>query len=487
MRPMRILGVIVLFVGIGLLASGGAWSYVQAQVAVGEIEILSAPSSVNQGETFTVTFRARLTYVDDYTKGTYRVNPYPYGSPSIAWSGGTSIYVNSESWKSGSMTVKAPTDRTGSMSISVGGIKNYYTLAGVNSKSITVGADPTPKPTVMVLANPSSYGSVSGGGQYSPGAPVTVRATANSGYEFYNWSGHLSGSENPKTFTMPTTRVAITANFRVPQVLQTYPIYKQVNPTGAGSVSFSPSGGVYEEGTEVTITASPAGQSSYEFDRWTGDASGTSATITITVDYDKLVIANFVEEAPPEPISVYLTTVVINGEGTIEVTPDKLDYAHNETVTLRAVPNVAGPYGTWQFEEWGEDLSGSENPKTITMNSDMSVTASFVLVTPEQVTLTVIAFPDGSGSVVITEGKVVVDVDETLNLQASPNEGWEFDYWSGDVEGQDPHLPVYMNVDKTAIANFKEKPSAADHLPLITMIGGISMIAVGGVLIKKGD
>jgi len=47
----------------------------------------------------------------------------------------------------------------------------------------------------------------------------------------------------------------------------------------------------YDEGTQVTITATPA--SGWEFDHWGGDASGSSPTFVITIDSNKTVNAYF--------------------------------------------------------------------------------------------------------------------------------------------------------------------------------------------------
>jgi len=77
-----------------------------------------------------------------------------------------------------------------------------------------------------------------------------------------------------------------------------------VNPPGAGTVSLSPPGGTYDSGTSVTLTASAA--SGYSFNNWSGDASGTSATVSITMDSNKSVTANFSSEGEGEvpPLTV---------------------------------------------------------------------------------------------------------------------------------------------------------------------------------------
>lgn len=80
-----------------------------------------------------------------------------------------------------------------------------------------------------------------------------------------------------------------------PPVQSTYTLSTSVSPQGAGTVS--PSGGQYDSGATVTLTASPA--SGYNFDHWSGGASGTTSTITITMNSDKSLTANF--EPPPCP------------------------------------------------------------------------------------------------------------------------------------------------------------------------------------------
>ncbi|REE00134.1 polysaccharide lyase family 7 protein [Marinoscillum furvescens] len=61
---------------------------------------------------------------------------------------------------------------------------------------------------------------------------------------------------------------------------------------GNGTISLNPGGGTYSPGTTVSLTANPA--SGYQFDHWSGDASGTSATTSVVMDANKSVTAHFV-------------------------------------------------------------------------------------------------------------------------------------------------------------------------------------------------
>ena len=73
---------------------------------------------------------------------------------------------------------------------------------------------------------------------------------------------------------------------------ETTPQYSLNISAENGSVSTNPSGSVFEEGTTVTLTATA--DQGYLFNGWSGDASGSDASVEITMDADKTVIANFI-------------------------------------------------------------------------------------------------------------------------------------------------------------------------------------------------
>jgi len=83
-----------------------------------------------------------------------------------------------------------------------------------------------------------------------------------------------------------------------PPPVPSYHLSTSVSPSGSGSVI--PSSGSYEAGSTVTVTAQPS--SGYVFDQWGGDASGTSPTVTITMDSDKSITAHFTY-SPPGTVS----------------------------------------------------------------------------------------------------------------------------------------------------------------------------------------
>jgi len=145
--------------------------------------------------------------------------------------------------------------------------------------------DPNTPPTQIVkqyalTASAGEGGSVTGGGTFSSGTQVSLTATPNSGYSFSGWSN--GSSDNPLTITL-NSNTTITANFQV--IVNSYTL--TVTAGEGGSVSTE--GGEYEEGTEVTITATP--EEGYEFIGWSDGSTKESLTINITEDIS--IVANF--------------------------------------------------------------------------------------------------------------------------------------------------------------------------------------------------
>ena len=149
-----------------------------------------------------------------------------------------------------------------------------------------------------------------------------------------------------------------------------YTLTTSVNPVDSGFVS--PNGGTVDERQQISVTATPAAE--YVFDKWTGAASGTSTTVSVIMDSDKSVTANFVKKK-------YTLTVEIEGEGTVAEKIIKAgtatDYNSGTVVELTATPEAR-----WEFKEWIGDLTGTDNPKQITIDKAKAVKAVFEAIPP---------------------------------------------------------------------------------------------------------
>ena len=143
-----------------------------------------------------------------------------------------------------------------------------------------------------------------------------------------------------------------------------------VSPSEAGLVF--PPGGTYRRGVQVPLTASPA--AGYVFDHWNGSASGTTPTITITMDSDKSLTANFK--------AIYTLTTSVSPPEAGSVSPSGGKYKSGALVTLNATP-ASG----YTFDHWSGNVTDTLCSVTITMTCNMSITAHFSRVPPKLVIL----------------------------------------------------------------------------------------------------
>jgi uncharacterized repeat protein (TIGR02543 family) len=139
-----------------------------------------------------------------------------------------------------------------------------------------------------------------------------------------------------------------------------------VNVTGSGSVIKNPDQAVYAVGDTVELTAVPA--TGWTFDGWSGDATGLENPITVTVNSDMVVDADFALG----PAIEYTLDVTLTGSGQVVLNPPGGVYSEGTTVELTAVGDPG-----WQFSGWNGDLTGSTNPAGIIMTKDYFVGATF--------------------------------------------------------------------------------------------------------------
>ena len=126
------------------------------------------------------------------------------------------------------------------------------------------------------------------GGIYKSGTVVTLTAIADSGSTFTGWSGDVGGAENPLQLVMDGDKI-VTANFVGPAEYR-LAIWK----VGSGRVILDPPGGLYTEGTVVTLLAVP--DSGWAFKNWGGALNSTNNPEKLVMDGDKSVIVTFMQQ-----------------------------------------------------------------------------------------------------------------------------------------------------------------------------------------------
>ena len=156
------------------------------------------------------------------------------------------------------------------------------------------------------------------------------------------------------------------------------------------------------------------------------------------------------------------------GSGSVALNPLGGIYSTGAQVISTATPEPG-----FQFAGWSGDLSGSDNPVTMIMNGNKSVTATFTLLPPPQYQLTVNNI--GTGSVTLNPPGGVYNENTVVRLTAMPSPGFEFASWSSDLSSTAKSDSITMNADKTVTATFRPLPVAVIHQE--TRIGGASNAA----------
>ena len=191
-------------------------------------------------------------------------------------------------------------------------------------------------------------------GPYYYNDPVTITATAETGYSFDAWTGDCAGQGNPCTLTMDAAK-SVSATFTQIEYALT------ITQATGGTITADPAGPYYYN-DPVTLTATP--DLGYSFDGWTGDCAGQGNPCTLTMDAAKSVSATYT-------LDDYALTIIQATGGTITADPEG-PYHLNDVVILTATPNSG-----YIFTGWTGDCAGQGNTCTLTMDGPKSVSAVF--------------------------------------------------------------------------------------------------------------
>ena len=286
-------------------------------------------------------------------------------------------------------------------------------------------------------------------GQFPHQTSVTLEAVPAAEYAFAGWSGDLTGSANPTAIILDADK-DITAGFALVQYTLS------LTNSGSGSVTVDgvaqalPWSGQFDSGTQVVLVDVPA--ASWEFDGWTGDVTWPNSPLTVTMSGNKNITATFT--AMPTLSLTKTGAGSVRVDGTLRSLPWSGQFATGSSVQLQAVPDAG-----WEFDSWSGDISTSANPFTVTVDGDKNITANFTEIPTLSLTRT------GSGSVRVDgtlhslPWSAQFATGSSVQLQAVPDAGWEFDSWSGDVSSTNATITVTINADTDITAVFAELPT----------------------------
>ena len=341
-------------------------------------------NQVSANVNYTFTVNGNRTLVANFTAGSYIISATvdPENSGTITGAGGyeygqsctlkatANIGYTFEKWTENGTQVSTNATYT----FSVSGSRSLVAHFKVNSYTITVSA------------NPPAGGVATGGGTFEYGQSCTLSATANSGYNFSNWTegGNVVSSNSSYTFTVTGNRT-LKANF-TQQAPQNYTISVSANPSDGGTVT---GGGTYQQGQSCTVRATA--NNGYTFSKWTenGNQVSTSANYTFTVTGNRTLVAHFT--ANPQNYTITVSADPTNG-GSVS---GGGSYQQGQNCTVTAAANSGYTFSNW-----------TENGNVVSSNTSYSfiVTGNRTLVAhftanPQSYTITVTANPTNGGTV----------------------------------------------------------------------------------------
>ena len=258
-------------------------------ITISATDAIAAES--NDNGLFAVSLGAGLTSSTDtvinLTVGGTATNGTDYAAigtsvtiPAGSNSATIDVTVTNDTVVEGDETVMVMLDSvsSGNSGITIGGAKSATVTIADNDATLTVNVV---SPLVTSSVSPSGMTS------YDKGTVLALTASPGTGELFSGWSGDLTGSDNPATIVIDSNKT-VTATFIRKTVTLTTQV---VSLDGGGNVSPDAGSHSYLWGDDVTVSATPDGNS--VFAGWSGSLIGTANPATITMNGDQTVTANF--------------------------------------------------------------------------------------------------------------------------------------------------------------------------------------------------
>jgi hypothetical protein len=322
-------------------------------------------------------------------------------------------------------------------------------------------------PQISVSANPSTNGTVSGGGNFAQGSTTTVTATASPTFAFANWTenGTVVSTSSNYTFKVNGNR-ALVANF-IPIPVGNSSVNLSSSPAAGGNTGGA---GAYPTGSIVTVTASA--NPGYTFNNWTENnvVVSTSSNYQFTLTGNRTLVANF-KLVPSSQFALVLSSNPPSGG----MTDGEGSYNSGTSVTAKAIANTGYTFTNWT--ENGVVVSTSAN-YTFALTGNRNLVANFAVMT---FTLNVTAV---NGSVTKTPNQTTYNYGTNVVLTAVPNALYQFSNWSGDASGSVSPLTVIMTSNKNITANFKLIPvgnGTGPILPTLGLAGNFAALTKSGI------
>lgn len=301
-----------------------------------------------------------------------------------------------------------------------------------------------------------------------------------------------------------------------------------VTTSGSGTVAKNPNQANYAAGSNVVLTATPG--SGQQFTGWSGDATGTTNPLTVTMNADKSITANFAPTSSGLITNITATTGHTYTLGTLAtgttVYSDRTYQATSIPAFLNNAPFIktanddkgskatsvlsfnlsqaatvyvaydprATAIPAW-LSDWQKLASqiGINDPNVagltiysksfpagkITLGGNLASPAAgalnnyFVIASTQTSQYSLTVGTNGSGSVTRNPNQATYAAGTAVTVTATPASGQQFAGWSGDASGTTNPLTVVMDANKSITATFA---SISSQYTLAVAINGTGTV-----------
>ncbi len=136
----------------------------------------------------------------------------------------------------------------------------------------------------------------------------------------------------------------------------------------------------------------------------------------------------------------------VEEHGQVFIQPNQGKYEKGTKVNL-----LASPLEGWKFSHWEGDAEGTEPETLVIMNSDKSITATFI-----KGGYSLAVKTEGGGTVAIKPEKEIYSYGDQVELTPLPFEGWGFSEWTGEKETKEDTINITITRDTVLTAIFLE-------------------------------
>jgi uncharacterized protein (TIGR02145 family)/uncharacterized repeat protein (TIGR02543 family) len=263
--------------------------------------------------------------------------------------------------------------------------------------------------------------------RYASGDNVTLHAEAHAGYTFTGWAGAAVSADESIMLTVDGNKPIIAVFNKINGGASAYMLASSASPKDGGTVFVNGSAvadepTTHSSGATVAVRAEPA--TGYTFKEWSGALTSASRNAAVTMDGNKILVANFTPAGGAKSFTVSFDT---DGGSPSMISGVSVDSGSALGASLPSVTRTGYVFGGWVDRATGEEYAANT-----AITKDVALTAEW---TAGGVAKSFTVEFDANGGSPSIINSVSVDNGKTLgtgtpNLPPDPTKaGYTFGGW----------------------------------------------------------